>query len=473
VNGKPGLRSIAVHCRQTNPELHYRPQHGMGAGQSRGGAGRRFPTGENLMLRVSVSARRKARKGLVSTAVAAAVLAVGAVSGGVATPAYAQKEKGPNYTKAFVDAYEPVQNLFNSTTDATGLEPVRPLVPAMVAAVANDDDRFAGGAMLIQIGLRLKDSNYQRDGIMLQLASGKVAPEQQPLFNYYAGSFSRDEGKYAQARDYLQKAYDLGYKDSPDLEWMLVESYFKQNQYAEGFAAFDKMVAERGKAIPEITYRRMIQTVLDQNLTDQLVKRSADLIRAYPSEKSWNTVLRVVVDSFDFTADESIDLYRLMRLTHSMTEARSYVEYIEAVDVNRRSNEILPVIREGIDNGLLKADDAFVKEALDAATARAPEDRSAADEDAALARAATDAVSARATADNYYTLENFAAAEEFYKLALQRAPDDGDRLNMRIGISQARQGKTAEARASFEAVKGKRAQIAALWMAWLDTQATG
>jgi hypothetical protein len=106
------------------------------------------------------------------------------------------------------------------------------------------------------------------------------------------------------------------------------------------------------------------------------------------------------------------------------------------------------------------------------ATARAPEDRAAAEEDAALARAASDAVSARATADNYYTLENFAGAEEFYKLAIERAPADADRLNMRIGVSQARQGKLAEARASFHAVTGKRANIAALWLAWIDTQAS-
>jgi hypothetical protein len=43
---------------------------------------------------------------------------------------------------------------------------------------------------------------------------------------------------------------------------------------------------------------------------------------------------------------------------------------------------------------------------------------------------------------------------------------------MRIGVSQARQGKLAEARASFHAVTGKRANIAALWLAWIDTQAS-
>jgi len=424
------------------------------------------------MLRESYPARRKARRGFVSNAVSAIALALCGTlaAGGLTTPAFAQEE--PVYTKAFVEAYEPVKAAFDAAADAAAAEPARALVPAMLATITNNDERFAAGGMLIQLGLKLSEPTYQRDGLKLQLDSGQLTIDRQQLFNYYYGSFAWDARDYAVAREFLQKSYDLGHK-AANLERLIAETYFAQGQTAEGLAVLDRMIGERGNGIAEDTYRRALQVVLDEGLSDQLVKRSADLVRYHPSEATWNAALRVVLESFDMTADESVDLFRLMKLTNSLQITREYVDYVEAADARRMANEVLPVLQEGVRLGLLNDQDVFVKEALEVATARAPEDAAAAEEDAASARAATDAISARAAADNYFALGNFAGAEEIYKLALQRAPDDADRLNMRIGISQTRQGKFAEARQSFGAVGGKRANVAAMWLAYIDLQPAG
>jgi tetratricopeptide (TPR) repeat protein len=444
------------------------------------------------MLRVSNPARRKARKGVFSTAAMAVALAAGGIVAGmgIAVPASAQE-----YSDAWRNVAAPVSEAVAKTdTDETvkalvarvaaAGEAEKPALmaelntalggaitqlPSLVTAATTVDDKYSTGQMHLNLGNKLRDARLQMQGLKLMVDSGKAPADQVTLFNYYVGSLAWDLKDYAIARTYLTKAAELGHQ-ADNLVRLIGETYFAQGQNREGLAVLDEWIAKRGKDIPEDTYRRALQIVYENSLSDQVVKRSADLVRYHPTEETWGTALAVILDTNDLTADESVDLFRLMRVTNSMRDARTYVDYIEAADVNRMANELLPVIQQGIDRGLLQPEDTFVKEALEVVTARAPEDRAAAEEDAALARTATDAISARAAADNYLALENFAGAEELYKLALQRAPAEADRLNMRIGVSQARQGKIAEARSTFEAVQGKRAAVAAMWLAWLDTQ---
>jgi tetratricopeptide (TPR) repeat protein len=445
------------------------------------------------MLRVSVPARREARKGLFSNAAMALALACGGViaSAGIAAPASAQ-EFSNEWRNAAADVSDAIIKSDQdpavkalvaqvSSADAAqkpalvaqldaALGGVIAKLPTLIPLATTADDKFTTGQYHFNIGSKIGDARIQRDGIKMMVDSGKAPPDQVALLTYYVGSFSWDFKEYGLAREYLQKAYDLGHK-TDNVEQLIVATYFSQNQFAEGLAAADRMIAERGGGIPLRFYLRNLEVVRDQRLGGEIPIRAGQLARYYPTQDNWRIALQVLLESVDLTADESLDAYRLMRLTNAMKEARTYRSYIETVDVNRMSNEILPVIEEGIRLNLLNAEDSFVKEALEVANARAPEDRAAADEDATLARAASDAVSARSTADNFLTLENFAGAEEFYKLALQRAPEDADRLNMRIGVAQARQGKIAEARTSFQAVKGARTAVAAMWLAWLDTQA--
>jgi tetratricopeptide (TPR) repeat protein len=425
-----------------------------------------------------------------TTAMAIALAAGGMIATGFAAPAHAQdysrewRTAAASVSDAIAksDTDEAVKALIAHAAAAEGserqalvaqvdaaLDGVLGKVARLNESASTPDDFFSTGQFNLNFGNKLRDPAMQFRGLKLMVDSNKAAPESVPLLTFYVGSLARDLGDMATAREYLTRAYDLKH-DEPILVRLIVETYFDQDQYVEGLAVFDTMVAVGGAAIPEDSYRRMLQVTLEQRLNDQIVKRSADLVRYHPTEDTWNSALRVVLESFDFTADESVDLFRLMRLTNSMREARTYIDYIEAADARRMANEVLPIIEEGIELGLLDAEDVFVKEAREVAEARAPEDRDAAEEDAASARAASDSISARAAADNYYAIGNFAGAEEFYKLALERSPEDTDRLNMRIGLSQARQGKAAEARSSFEAVRGKRANIAAMWKTYLDLQ---
>lgn len=444
------------------------------------------------MLRVSVSARRTARKGFVSSAAMALALACGGIvaSAGIAAPAAAQE-----YSKEWRTLASPVSDaidkadkdpavtaLITQISSADGaarqalvaqadaaLGGVLAQLGPVVTLAKTPDEIFTTGQFHLNFGNKFRDLRLQRTGLKMMVDSGKAPPEQLPLLTYYVGSISFDFKEYDFAREYLKKAYDLGHKQD-NIEQLIAETYFETNQGAQGLAEVDRMVAERGAAIPKNLYLRALEVARDDRMTDQIPRRAAELVRYYPDEGNWVIALNVLLESIDFTADESLDIFRLMRLTNSMRDGRAYVNYVEAADARRMASEVLPVLQDGIRLGAISDQDPFVKEALEVATARAPEDAAAAEEDAVSARTSTDAISARAAADNYYALGNFAGAEELYKLALQRAPEDADRLNMRIGISQARQGKAADARTSFQAVKGKRAYVATLWLGWLDSQ---
>ena len=86
-----------------------------------------------------------------------------------ATPAAPKK----NYSKPFVAAYMPVANLLNKTKDAAA---AKVEFPKIIAAIANDDDRYEAGILAINIGVSLKDTALQDQGIDLLLASASSSP---------------------------------------------------------------------------------------------------------------------------------------------------------------------------------------------------------------------------------------------------------------------------------------------------------
>jgi len=444
------------------------------------------------MFRVSPQPRRAARKGLLSNVALAIALAAGSVAGfgAIATPAYAQ-----DYSKEWRNQAAPIQEEINKLDNDAEVQALAAQVAAaddtakpglmaqfdaklggifeklaaLLPSATTPDDKYTTGQFHLNLGNKLKDPKLQRDGLKLMIDSGKAPEEQKALFNFYVGSLSWELKDLDIARQYLKQAFDLGYSGD-NIDRLIAETYFERGQYDQGLAEIDRMVAARGAMIPRDTFLRALEVVRDEKMTDQIAIRGANLLRYHSSPEDWNVALRVVLESFDLTSDESLDLFRLMKATNSLREARAYVDYIEAADARRMANEVLPLIDEATSKGLLDPNDVFVKEARDIASSRAAEDKAAADDDAADALASADSVSARSAADNYISFGDYANAEKFYILALERGPEDPSRIQMRIGVAQAMQGKFDEAKAHLEAVTGKRANVAKMWIAYCDVE---
>ena len=191
------------------------------------------------MLRRFPSARRTAVRGFGSAVTMAIAIAGGAavVTAATTVPAAAQRSSRSNApqtqnSEAFVTAFQPVADIVNA--EGGDLAAARAQVPALVAAISTPDDRNAAGNLILMIGNKLKDAQLQRQGLELMVASGKTDPAQLGQFQYFIGSLAYDARDWAPSRAALQAALAAGYTGEGNPEAMIAETYFGENQAAQG-----------------------------------------------------------------------------------------------------------------------------------------------------------------------------------------------------------------------------------------------
>jgi tetratricopeptide (TPR) repeat protein len=417
-------------------------------------------------------------RGFGSALTLAIALAGGAVmvTAATADPAAAQRggrNAAPQTqnSEAFVKAYEPVAAIVNA--EAGDFASAKPQVPGLVAAIETPDDRNAAGNLILNLGNKLKDTQLQRQGLELMVASGKVDPAQLGQFQFFIGSLAYDARDWAAARTALQAAVAAGYREgNPDA--MIAETYFGENQSAQGLA-FLKSVIERnvaaGQPVPEAWFVRGLKVAYDARLTDEATEWSALLVANAPNKTNWQRGLQVVNSLHQLDPQARLDLLRLMLATDAMSDRREYEDYIEAADPRIMSNEVSRVLAAGVQGGVFASGDQYYDEIKQIADQRAPEDRRDAPGLATEARGAASGTAAQNAGDVFLSLSSWAEAEEMYALALQKGGVDRDRTLTRLGIAQAQQGKKAEAKATFAQVGGARAPVARMWTAYVESRA--
>ena len=426
------------------------------------------------MFRVSHPAPRMFRKAVASPfAMAFALAGVSVVSAGIVAPApaFAQdKQEKPTYSRGFVKAYQPLQEAYNAAADAAAAEPVRAMLPDVIAAVENDDDKHALGNLILGLGSKLSDTGLQRQGLEMMLESGKVAPEQVGQFNFFIGNLAFQAEDYDASRAALEKALAAGFTDN-EPQGLIVETYVRQNRNAEALA-YILNYAKTGSPSEQMLLRGL-QQAYDAGMVKEADEIAAELVRAYPSTKNWTASIQVVRELNEFPNQEMLDLTRLMMVTDSFQSGRDYIEYVEAADARRMPNEVKRVIDHAVAAGKLDMADIAVKEAYDIATARAETDREENPTLVGEARASDTGITALGVADVFLSYEDAANAEDMYAVALEKGGVDNDRVLTRMGIAQAMQGKYAEADATFDKVTGVREPIVALWKAYIASKQAG
>ena len=109
-----------------------------------------------------------------------------------ATPAAPKR----SYSKPFIAAYMPVANLLNKTKDAAA---AKAEFPKILAAIANDDDRYEAGILAVNIGVSAKDTALQDQGIDLLLASATTPVEMKQAYTFRKGAIAYDGKRFADA----------------------------------------------------------------------------------------------------------------------------------------------------------------------------------------------------------------------------------------------------------------------------------
>ena len=405
--------------------------------------------------------RRKTFRGIASRLAMALALAGGAAVGSaaIAPAAYAQEN-----SRGFVAAYEPIGALIQG--EMPNWAQASAQFETLVAAIENEDDRNVAGNVALQIGTNTSNPAFQRRGLEMMLASGKVAPEQLGQFNYYVGTLSYQAGDFDAARTALEAAIAAGYTEE-DPRGIILQSYFDQDRVPDGITYLESQIAASG-TVDENWILRALQESYDAELVPQANQVSALLLKQYPSQKNWVNALQVMNAINQLDAQAQLDLFRLMRTTNALTQRAEYVRYIENADPRIMANEVLPVLAEGLAADHFTTTDDYYTEVKSIADVRAPQDRAEVDSLFSEGQAG-DGREALIAGDVLYSVNDYARAEVLYKAAVDKGADRDAALT-RLGMVQALQGKGAEAVATLEQVSGARAPVAQMWAIYAQEQ---
>ncbi|MXO68180.1 hypothetical protein GRI72_04990 [Altererythrobacter marinus] len=406
-------------------------------------------------------------------------LALALVAGGVVgataleAPAAAQKKKDngkPNYTKGFIEAYQPLAKRIEAQEDPAALKAE---IPTITAAVESEDDKFVAGQAIYTIGTRAKDTALQRQGLDMMLESGKVGAENLGLSLFASGQLAYNAEDYAKARERFEEAAAAGY-DDPALQGLMAESYFAEENYDAGLATLKQAISTRheaGQTVEEDWIKRGFAIAYNNQLAEHAADFAEIYLRHYPSANVWGDAIAVQRSFFEYDDQELLDLMRLSDRTGSLRSERDYVDYISAADARRLPAEVGRVVEAGLAANMLNPGDVLVTEAKATAQAQAGPARADVAQLAQDARGSgATALDAAAAGDMYLNFGDTAEAIEMYELALTRPGVDRGRVLIRLGIAQADQGQYAEAKANFDKVEGERAMIADLWSIYAEQQ---
>ena len=425
------------------------------------------------MLRKSTHA---VRRPFGSTAAMALALAAGGVLGSAAisAPAFAkdkkeEKKEEERNSKAFAKAYEPYANLVNG--GEADYAAAKDMIPTVEATIENDQDRFVMGQSMISLGGKMKDQGLQKQGIAMSLASGKTPQQQVGMFNYFLGQWAYQDKNWPEARDRFEKAIAAGYSEG-DPDVLITETYFGQDQNAEGLEYFSNLLDKRkaaGEKVPDQWIMRGLKVAVDSQMPDKIVEYSTRLVENSPTPQHWSDAIQLVASTSEPDKQGTIDMLRLMRATGALTKRNQYVEYVETASDSMPS-EVVTVLTDGKQAGIFSDNDGYYTDAMKLAKQRSAKDEADAKNIAAEAQAAATGVTAQGAGDLFFSLGQYGKAADMYQLALDKGPRDKDLAMIRKGISQVLAGQGDAGKATLAQVAGKRAAIAKLWIAFADTQ---
>jgi tetratricopeptide (TPR) repeat protein len=397
----------------------------------------------------------------------AAVLALGVVASPVvAKEKPAAPAKGPNLSKEFRAVAQAVQKPLVAKDYAAA----KAALPAAQAAATTPDDKYYVALFGYQIAANLKDTPGTIANAQAMLDSGVAPVDQQGSINYLLGRETYFAKDYVKSLAYLNESIRLGNKP-PELLIMAADISFKQKQYVPGLAYAEQGIAAQkasGQPVPQDWYERALSAAYNAKSGPELVKWGGMLVKAYPTATNWRSTLVLYRDSKQMDGQITLDLYRLMRATKSIAGERDYYDYAAIASERGLPGEAKAVVDMAVSSDAKLATSKNLAELRSAAVPKIAADVASLPASEKAAAASPAARPTIGTADAYMSYGQYAKAIPLYRSALTKTGADADVVNTRLGIALAMSGDKEGARAALSAVKGARAEIAALWMIYLD-----
>ena len=386
-----------------------------------------------------------------------------------------KEEKAPsvNISKEIRPQVAAIQTAMAGEAPATA----KPLVEALLAQPLTGDDQFIAGQLAIQLGGTLKDTALQERGINSSLASGKTSADQAPAFTFFSGNFAYSAGRFAEAQQKFQAAYDLGYRQN-NIGALIAESYFKENKSQQGLTALNRAISDAkaaGTKADQDWYRRGAGIAMNSKIPGASAEWTYKLVEAYPTGENWRAALSVFRDSATpkLSDQENLELMRLMRKANAMASERDYFEYADAAGPRRLPGEVVSVLEEGLAKGDVPGTSSYVKETLAQARSSVAADRASLGASERDSKSSGNGKIALATGDAFLGYADYKKAAELYRVAMSKGGIENARAQMGLGLALVGQSDWNGAKEAFATVSGNRKSIANFWTLWIDQQALG
>lgn len=404
-------------------------------------------------------------------ATAGALFAAGAVAGPAGAEAQGQPaaaQPAPRSYKLSKEekaALQPVQAAIAAKDWAKATS----LLPAALAASQSTDAKYVYGQLELQIGLGMQDTTLQAKAVDDLIASGGALPSEMPALYRNQAAFALQGHNSAAAEAAYARLIALSPND-PEGYVNLAKIKADARKPQESLPLIEKAIELKrasGQPVDETWYKFALKIAYEAHMRPESLRISRQLVAAYPTPANWRDTLLIFRDVNTLDKGSTLDLLRLMRASKALAGERDWYDLADGLGSSGLPGEEQAVLQEGSQLHAIDLNKAAFRDLMSSASARVAADR------ASLAGIEAKALSAPAgnialnTGDAYFGYGNYAKAIALYQAALGKGGVDANAVNSHLGMALALSGDRAGAEAAFRKVTGPRAEVAALWMAWL------
>ncbi len=395
-----------------------------------------------------------------------------------ATPALAQQPQQPAAAQG--QAQPPQRQLSISRAESAALAPLEAAIraqdwaaaqaalPAAQAAAQGADARYFVARATWQIGNQTNNAQVEAQALAQLVDMPSTPANELAVFLNRQAELAFNRQDFAGAERAFVRLLELRPND-PAIQQNLSVVRSRAGNTAGALEPILQQIRTSeaaGQRAPEDLYRRAFELPYRAGQRPQAAEALGALLRAYPNARNW----RGGVDFLREGVNDNQLLLDVYRLAHraNVIQPQEYVALAQMLDQAGLPGETKAVLDAGIAAGALQSSEGEVARLLGIANRRTAEDRSGLSAQIAQARRASTGREARVVADALYGYERYAEAAELYRLALTKGGEDPNLINTRLGASLALAGQQAEAEAALRAVTGARADLARMWLTWLQ-----
>ncbi|HEX8443799.1 MAG TPA: hypothetical protein VF631_09140 [Allosphingosinicella sp.] len=398
-----------------------------------------------------------------------AALALGSYSAIASSPASAQAPVGQP-TRLTKEERATLATLV-SAVQAQNWVAASAALPAAQAVASSDYARYLVANQMFAIAAGRNDAALQSAAVEALIASGNVPATELPALYRARASFVQRSSDARRQEAGLTQHLE---RTPNDLEALAALSEMKEvlRKPAEALRLLDRAIEIRrtsGQPVPETWYKRALRLAFDTRLAPESMKYARALLELYPTPSNWRDATHVYRTLAGSDPAAALDAMRLNRSAKALGGERDYLELAQALSAGGLAAESKSVLDEGVASRMIDPAEGQFKALLASSAKQAAAQRTGlAARQTKASAAQTTGAEALAVADATFATGNYARAAEFYGAALAKGGVDAGLVNNRLGISLALAGRRPEAEAALRAVSGPRAELASLWLLWLN-----